>query len=86
MKLKYFDNILLVNKKNRLPSNYNPGVNDEALNAFKEMQTDAFKEGIVLEIVSGYRSYELQKKIYLKNVKLYGEEEANTFSAKPRRI
>ncbi len=49
------------------------------------MQAKALEEGIVLEIVSGYRSYELQKDIYLKNVKLYGKE-ANTFSAKPRRI
>lgn len=86
MKLKYIDNILLVNKKNRLPSTYNPGINAQALKAFKEMQANALKEGIVLEVVSGYRPYELQKKIYLKNVKLYGEEEANTFSAKPRRI
>ena len=32
--------------------------------AFEKMQKDALKEGIELEIVSGYRSYDRQKSIW----------------------
>ena len=42
--------------------------------------------GISLKIVSGYRSYKTQQAIYNKNVDLYGDEIANSFSAKPRRV
>jgi hypothetical protein len=37
--------------------------------AFKEMQHSAEKEGIVLEIVSGYRSFERQKSIWNRKYK-----------------
>lgn len=81
--IKYINGVLIVNKKHTLPSNYNPGTNKEAIEQFNKMQEKAFEEGIKLEIVSGYRSYELQERIYNKNVHIYGEKEANTFSAKP---
>jgi len=79
----YIKGILVVNKKYELPSDYNPGVNEEALQAFNDMKYQAKQEGISLTIVSGYRSYETQAAIFKKNVNLYGEEEANTFSARP---
>lgn len=78
--------ILIVNKTHSLPSNYDPGTNPEALQAFENMKTKAREEGISLKIVSGYRSYQTQQSIYQRNVKLYGEEGTNTFSAKPRTI
>ncbi len=78
--------ILIVNKTHSLPSNYDPGTNPEALQAFENMKAKASEEGISLKIVSGYRSYQTQQSIYQRNVKLYGEEGANTFSAKPRTI
>lgn len=79
----YIKGILLVNKNYELPSDYDPGTNEEALNAFNNMKKEASKNGISLKIVSGYRSYETQAAIFKKNVNLYGEEKANTFSAKP---
>lgn len=82
----YSKGILIANKKYVLPSNYDPGMNPEALQAFENMKGKAREEGISLKIVSGYRSYQTQESIYQRNVKLYGEEVANTFSAKPRTI
>lgn len=79
----YSKGILIVNKNHALPSNYDPGTNPEALQAFENMKTKAREEGISLKIVSGYRSYQTQQSIYQRNVRLYGEEGANTFSAKP---
>jgi len=79
----YINGILLVNKTHELPSTYNPGANQEALDAFNNMKKEASKDGISLKIVSGYRSYETQAAIFKKNVNLYGEEKANTFSARP---
>lgn len=79
----YVRGVLIVNKNYSLPSNYNPGTNQEALQAFNDMKTAASKSGISLWIVSGFRSYQTQTSIYNRNVGLYGEETANTFSAKP---
>lgn len=79
----YIKGILLVNKNYELPSDYDPGTNKVALDAFNNMKEEARKDGISLKIVSGYRSYETQAAIFKKNVNLYGEEKANTFSAKP---
>lgn len=82
----YINGILIVNKAHSLPNNYDPGTNPEALQAFENMKAKANEEGISLKIVSGYRSYQTQQSIYQRNVKLYGEESASTFSAKPRTI
>lgn len=79
----YINGILVVNKKYRLPSTYNPGIQPIAQNQFNQMKEDAKKEGINLWIKSGFRSYETQRIIYNRNVNLYGEEIANSFSAKP---
>ncbi len=79
----YKNGVLIVNKNNPLPDNYDPGTNPEALQAFENMKMKAKEEGISLKIVSGYRSFQTQQSIYQRNVRLYGEEIANTFSAKP---
>ena len=80
--MKYINNILIVTKKYTLPSNYDPGVNTTALAAFNEMQNDAYAAGIELNIVSGYRSYNLQQQIFAENAAEKGEQEANRSSAK----
>ncbi|WLR49548.1 M15 family metallopeptidase [Halobacillus litoralis] len=36
-----------------------------------------------LVAASGYRSYDRQKRIYDRNVEVYGKEETDTFSAQP---
>lgn len=82
----YINGILIVNKTHSLPSNYNPGTNPEALQAFENMRDGAKQAELSLKIVSGYRDYQTQQSIYQRNMRLYGEERANTFSAKPRTI
>ena len=59
--------------KNDLKETLISGLLPEAYLKFKQMQNDAKKEGVEIEIVSGYRSYQKQKKIwnnkYNKNLK-----------------
>ena len=59
--------------KNDLKETLRSGLLPEAYLKFKQMQNDAKKEGIEIEIVSGYRSYQKQKNIwnnkYNKNLK-----------------
>ena len=81
--ITYVNGILLVNKKYHLPSNYDPKVNNEALKALKLMQADCQAIGLNIPLVSGYRSYETQRRLYNNYVKKDGEEIANTYSAKP---
>ena len=81
--LTYVNGVLIVNKKYGLPKDYNPGVNKEALNALKKMQADASALGLDLKLVSGYRTYERQEKIYNKYVKKDGQKKADTYSSRP---
>ena len=81
--ITYVEGILLVNKTYHLPKNYDPKVNEEALKNLKKMQADAKALGLNIPLVSGYRSYETQEKLYNKYVKKDGENKANTYSAKP---
>ena len=81
--ITYVEGILLVNKTYHLPKNYDPKVNEEALKNLKKMQADAKALGLNIPLISGYRSYETQEKLYNKYVKKDGENKANTYSAKP---
>lgn len=81
--ITYVDGIIVVNKTYSLPKDYDPKVNKDALKALKLMQADAKALGLDLSLISGYRSYDTQKKLYNKYVKKDGEEVANTYSAKP---
>ena len=56
-------NLFLLGKEN-LKETLKSGLLQEAYLKFKQMQNDAKKEGIEIEIVSGYRSYEKQKNIW----------------------
>ena len=79
----YINGILIVNKDIPLPKTYNPGLNKRMLCSFYLMKLCALKDGVKLKIISGFRSYEYQEKIYKIYVKEFGEEKTNTFSAKP---
>ena len=72
-----------MNKNIPLPKDYNAGLNKKLILAYYRMKCCALKDGIKLKIISGFRSYEYQEKIYNIYVKEFGEERANTFSAKP---
>ena len=75
--------MIMVNKKYHLPEDYGDGITPEAQAAYDEMASDAANAGYPIWIVSGFRSYSLQKSIFESNSAAYGEEHANTFSARP---
>jgi D-alanyl-D-alanine carboxypeptidase len=79
----YICGILIVNKDIPLPKTYKPGLDKKMKIAYFCMKMCALKDGLKLNIVSGFRSYEYQEKIYNEYVKEYGVEKTNTFSAKP---
>lgn len=56
---------------------------EEAARHLEELFTAAEQDGIDLVAASGYRSYDRQKRIYERNVEVYGKEETDTFSAQP---
>lgn len=81
--ITYIDGYLIANKSYNLPSNYNPGkLLVEFTDNFNQMKNDANKENISLKIVSGYRSYETQKKLHYNYVKEQGSAKAETHSAR----
>ncbi|MBU5335827.1 M15 family metallopeptidase [Intestinibacter bartlettii] len=76
---------IIVNKKYGLGQDYtyknNKKLFDEATDAFNNMQQDALKDGISINIVSRYRSYDVQSWLYKNYKKTYSD--VDTFSAKP---
>lgn len=80
----YINGILLVNKDYGLPPTFGNGDDPTALAKLQQLQRDAQAQGInISNSYSGYRSYQYQTKLYNNYVNQQGEEEANTFSAKP---
>ncbi|MEH7387331.1 M15 family metallopeptidase [Bacillus sp. JJ1521] len=55
----------------------------EAADALEQLFVQAGNDGITLHAQSGYRSYGTQQSLYDNYVRVNGEEEASTFSAKP---
>ena len=82
----YVDGMIVVNKQYGLPKDFNPSgvkIENEVIEAFEEMKEEAKKDGLTINIRSGYRSYNTQKQLYNAFVRRDGEEEANRYSAKP---
>jgi len=75
--------ILLVNKQNPLPSDYAPGVDPEAKNAFEEMRAEALKSEIDLIAFSTFRDFNRQTELYEGYVAKDGQEKADRYSARP---
>lgn len=86
---------VLVNKYNRLQSNYVPSnlktinpkygsgsLRQEAATAFEKMCEAAKKDKIYIYGGSGYRSYSYQQNLYNRYVSQNGKKEADTFSAR----
>ncbi|MED3314046.1 D-alanyl-D-alanine carboxypeptidase [Bacillus thuringiensis] len=55
----------------------------EAAEALEKLFDLAKQEGIQLNAVSGFRSYDYQQRLYTNNVKRKGQEHTDRFSAKP---
>ncbi|MEG0549463.1 MAG: M15 family metallopeptidase, partial [Coprobacillus sp.] len=58
------------------------GEDKEAKQALNTMIKDASKEGLSIRLVSGYRSYQEQVRIYASNVAQQGEYHASIYSAR----
>lgn len=58
----------LVDSEHGLPAWYDPGMRVETLMAWDTLQTAASKDGIMMTIFSGYRSYEYQVEVYAREV------------------
>ena len=85
--------LVLCNKYNYLPEDFVPegyaksdgrvlSLVGEAKEQFEKMRADAKKSGINIYIVSGYRSYAVQKQVY-ENYKRRDPQGADTYSARP---
>ena len=88
----------IINKNNKLNKNYIPNdlelidikyscedkkLRKKAKNAFEKMAINAKKEGFNIIIVSAFRSYDYQEKLYNNYVNELGHFRANIASAKP---
>lgn len=82
--ITYVNGILIANKTYALPSSYNPGgLTNDTYNAFTQLSADAANAGLNIYLSSGFRSYETQNQIYNNYVWNYGQDTADTFSARP---
>jgi zinc D-Ala-D-Ala carboxypeptidase len=82
----------VVNKKRPLPSNFVPGnlvfiggerLRSDVADSLNKLLAAAKKEGINLHLLSGYRSYSYQERVYNGYVKTDGQAKADTYSARP---
>lgn len=80
--ITYVDGIMIVNKTYSLPASYAPGLDPTAKAAFDEMAAKAWGEGVSLYIISGYRSYAEQEKLYAGYAAARGTEEADRVSSR----
>lgn len=91
------NNILLVNKNNPLEKTFEPNnlvvsnysvdkvvyLEEVAAKQLEKMVEDAKKEGINLLLISGYRSYDYQVRVYNNSIKNNGKEYTDKYVAIP---
>lgn len=75
---KVVEGMLIVNDEFTLPSDYNPGIDQEAQKAFDIMVATAKRDNIVIKSASDYRNYEQQSKLSGQSKNQYGEYSATT--------
>ena len=87
--------LILVNKYYHLTSDYVPdlvtvsskhgtgSLQKDTYDAFIKMYNDAYEQGLYLYVASPYRSYNRQNQLYTNYVKEDGQENADTYSARP---
>ena len=79
-----YDEIIIANKHYPLSKNYNPGENPTAKTELLKLIAAMQEEGYAIsDDYSGFRNYELQKKLYEKYVEEEGKEAADRESARP---
>lgn len=72
--------VLICNKRISLPETYGSGLDNDLIAALDHMRSDS---GYEMSVISGYRSYETQKKVFTSWCKKDGAELAGTYSARP---
>jgi D-alanyl-D-alanine carboxypeptidase len=72
----------LVDHEHSLPRWYDPGMDAETMDAFKSLQQAAAADGVKLKLVSGYRSYEDQKRVYARESSR-NPDRSSSYSAPP---
>lgn len=86
------DVLVLVNKYHALPSGIEPtdlvDIEGEqmqrvAAEALKELVKDMRSDGLEINLLSGYRSEDTQRNLYNRYVASDGQEDADTYSARP---
>ena len=82
--ITYVQGLMIVNKTYSLPATYNPGgMTQETREAFAELQKAAYSEqGLSMNSVSDFRSYDFQKQLYSNYVARDGRAAADTYSAR----
>jgi len=90
------DYLVLVNKENKLPDNWEEiaelvevknsfgkflKIEKETLEKFNELRADLLKEWIDIELDSAYRSFSIQNEFFEKFKEEYGEEYASNYAA-----
>lgn len=79
----YVNNHIIVNREYKVCPFYIPFPKSEAKNNLKIMIKDAQKQGFQLIIISGFRSYFKQMRLFNMYVHRDGLEKAKTYSAEP---
>ena len=75
---------MVVNKKHKLPADYNPGENPTAGEKVRELIQKMQELGFsISNQYSGFRSYDYQTQLYQNYVNKDGKEAADTYSARP---
>lgn len=77
------DETIYVNKSIPLPKGYYPKENKQARSKLNKMLKVMRRKGMGISLISGFRSYATQKKIYERYVKKDGLIKASRYSAKP---
>lgn len=96
----YQKNMLLVNKENKIPDNYNPeivvykssyplcqndgNISKDAMYSWLKIRDYIRSKGYFIDVESAYRSTELQTKLFEENKLKYGIEHTLVFVAKPK--
>lgn len=73
--------MLIVNKNYYLPSDFNPGVNEEAKEKLDKMIADMGANNLSLKIISSFRSYDYQENLFSSYYREDGDY-ADTYSAR----
>lgn len=74
--------IPIANKTYPVPKDYHPGLFSEVYDAFLELKQEAYNDGIEINFMSGFRSYEEQAEVYSGWNEIY-DSEADRISARP---